>query len=78
MYDIETGRSERLPSLKNKRSGPSAVIVDDVIFVLRGWNKEQEHLNSVESFTLGSVDWKELPPMNEKREYASIVVVPRV
>ena len=77
MYHIETGRSERLPSLKHKRSGPSAVIVHDVIIVLGGWNKGEGHLNSVESFTMGDDQWKELPGMKEKRSYATAVVKPR-
>ncbi len=34
MYDTETGRSERLPSLNHKRFGHSAVIMHDVIVVL--------------------------------------------
>jgi hypothetical protein len=77
MYHIETGRSERLPSLKHKRSGPSAVIMHDVIVVLGGGNKEEECLNSVESFTMGDDQWKELPGMKEKRQWANAVVKPR-
>jgi hypothetical protein len=77
MYHIETGRSERLPSLKHKRYAPSAVIMHDVIVVLGGWNKEEGHLNSVESFTMGDDQWKELPGMKEKRRHATAVVKPR-
>jgi hypothetical protein len=76
MYHIETGRSERLPSLKHKRRRPSAVIMHDVIVVLGGWNKEEGYLNSVESFTMGDDQWKELPGMKEKRLYATAVVKP--
>ncbi len=76
MYDTETGRSERLPSLKHKRNGPSAVIMHDVIVVLRGHN-EQGYLNSVETFTIGSDRWIELPGMKEKRSSATAVVKPR-
>jgi N-acetylneuraminic acid mutarotase len=76
MYHIETGRSERLPSLKHKRRGLSAVIMHDVIVVLGGWNKEG-YLNSVESFTMGDDQWKELPGMKEKRYYVTAVVKPR-
>ena len=77
MYHIETGRSERLPSLKHKRRGASAVIMHDVIVVLGGWNKEEGYLNSVESFTMGDDQWKELPGMKEKRRQATAVVKPR-
>ncbi|CAB4025549.1 actin-binding IPP-like [Paramuricea clavata] len=41
MYHIETGRSESLPSLKNKMHGASAVILHDVIVVLGGRNDEE-------------------------------------
>ena len=77
MYDTETGRSERLPSLNHKRSGHSAVILHDVIVVFGGYNKEQKFLNSVETFTLGDDGWKELPGMKEKRYLATAVVKPR-
>ena len=76
MYHIETGRGERLPSLKHKRSGPSAVTMHDVIVVLGGWNKEEKYLNSVESFTMGDDQWKELPGMKEKRIWSNAVVKP--
>ena len=78
MYDTETERSERLPSLKHKRRGPSAVIIDDVIVVFGGKNEEQGYLNSVESFTMGSDGWKELPGMKQEREFATAVVIPRI
>jgi hypothetical protein len=77
MYHIESGRSERLPSLKHKRYGASAVIVHDVIVVLGGWNREEGYLNSVESFTTGDDQWKELPGMTEKKSFATAVVKPR-
>jgi hypothetical protein len=77
LYHTESGRSERLPSLKHKRCAPSAVIMHDVIVVLGGWNKEEGLLNSVESFTMGDDQWKELPGMKEKRYYATAVVKPR-
>jgi hypothetical protein len=76
MYHIETGRSERLPSLKHKRRSPSAVIMHDVIVVLGGYNSEEGHLNSVESFTMGDDQWKELPGMKEKRQWVTAVVKP--
>ena len=76
MYDTETGRSERLPSLRHKRCGHCAVIMHDVIVVLGGWTKEEGHLNSVETFTMGGTEWRELPGMKEKRRYATAVVKP--
>ena len=76
MYDTETGGSERLPSLKNKRYGSSAVIIDEVIVVLGGRNAVQGHLNSIESFTMGNDGWKQLSGMKEKRDFATAVVKP--
>ena len=48
MYDTETGQSERLPSLRDKRRGHCAVIMHDVIFVLGGWTRRRG----------GSTQWK--------------------
>jgi hypothetical protein len=49
----------------------------DVIVVLGGWNEEEKYLNSVESFTMGGDQWRELPGMKEKRRFATAVVTPR-
>jgi hypothetical protein len=78
MYDTETGRSQRLPSLQHKRSRHSAVIVDDVIVVLGGW-REGELTSVVETFTMGSDGWKEHPGtgINVKRGFATVVAKPR-
>ena len=75
-YDIESGHCETLPSLRHRRSGHSSVIIDDVIVVFGGWNDEQKYLNSVESFTMGSDGWKELPAMKENRSGATAAVKP--
>jgi N-acetylneuraminic acid mutarotase len=76
LYHSESGRSERLPSLKHKRRGPSGVFIHDVIVALGGRN-EEGYLNSVESFTMGDDQWKELPGMTEKKSFATAVVKPR-
>jgi hypothetical protein len=76
MYDTETGQSERLPSLKRKRRGSFAVMIDDVIVVMGGKNDKEGCLNSVECYTMGSDQWGELPGMTEKRRYATAVVKP--
>ena len=76
MHDTETGQSERLPSLRHKRCGPCAVIMHDVIVVLGDYNKEEGFFNSVETFTMGSTEWTELPGMKEKRHNATAVVKP--
>ena len=66
MSDIETGRSERLPFMIYKRRGCSAAIMNDVIVVFGGRNKEQGYLNSLEFFNVAGDGWKELPGMIEK------------
>ena len=76
MYDIESGHCETLPSLRHKRSGHSSVIIEDVIFVFGGHTAEQGALTSVESFTMGSDGWKELPGMKVKRNCVTAVVKP--
>jgi hypothetical protein len=48
----------------------------DVIVVLGGRSDEQGYLNSVESFTMGDDQWKELPGMKEKINFATAVVKP--
>ena len=76
MFDTQTGKSQLLPSLIYKRSGCSAVIMNDVTVAIGGWNAEQGYLNSVESFTLGSEEWIELPEMRGKRNCPTAVVKP--
>ena len=77
MYDTETGRSQNLPPMIHIRCGHCAVIMNDVIVVFGGWNREKKHLNSVETFSIGSNVWKKLPGMKEKRNCASAVVKPQ-
>jgi hypothetical protein len=48
----------------------------DVIVVLGGRNKGEGFLHSVESFTMGYDQWRELPGMKEKRYFATAVVKP--
>ena len=76
MYNTKTGQSQRLPSLRHKRSGHCAAIMHDVIVVLGGWNREEGYLNSVETFTMGSTEGREVPELNEKRRRATAVVKP--
>ena len=78
MYDTETGGSKRLPSMKHKRHGSSAVIIDDIIVVFGGRNEEQKHLKSVECFKMRWNVWKELPDMNQKRAFPSAAVISRI
>ena len=76
MYDTESGECEPLPSLNQKRSGATAVILNDVIFVFGGYSFDDGHLSSVESFTMGSdqQSWTEQPRMAEERVDATALV----
>ena len=77
MHDTESGLIEKLPSLKHNRADHSAVICDDVIVVIGGWNNQQGYLDSVEYWKIGSDDnWKELPGMTEKRRDVTAAVIP--
>ena len=76
-YDTQTDHSSPLPSLRHKRRGCSAVILDDVIVVFGGCDDEG-CLNSVERFKMGDNRWKELQGIKEERSYATAVVLPRM
>ena len=60
-----------------RRYGSSAVILEDVIYVMGGWNQEQGYLNSVECLTIGNDFWVELAGLKERRRLASAVAKPR-
>ncbi len=75
MYDVITGRSQMLPSMKQKRCGCTAVLTGNVVVVMGGMN-ENGFLKSVESFDLERQVWQDLPDMLEPRGYATAVVKP--
>ena len=76
-YDTQTEQSSPLPSVRHKRRGCSAVILDDVIVVFGGCDDEG-CLNSVERFKMGGNRWKELQGIKEERSYATAIVLPRM
>ena len=75
MYDCKTGKITALPSMLKKRYESCAVITGNTMVVMGGYN-EDEHLSSVECFTMGGSTWKYLPSMNEKRSDAVAEVLP--
>ena len=77
MYDTETGQSQNLPPMIQKRSAHCAVIINNVIVVLDGLSSRDDYLNSVEIFTIGVDGWKELPDMKETRRSATAVIKQR-
>ena len=74
-YNLTTGGSKYLPSMKHKRYGCAAVVTGDVLVVMGGYDG-RNNLKSVEVFHFLKQVWEELPEMNEARGYASAVVKP--
>ena len=74
-YNLTTGESKYLPSMKHKRYGCAAVVAGDVLVVMGG-HDGRNCLKSVEVFHFLKQVWEELPEMNEARVYASAVVKP--
>ena len=69
MFSVTTHEYKKLPSMLEKRSYCTAVIMGDVIVVMGG-----SRLNSVEYYVIGDSEWKELPAMNLARFYATACV----
>ena len=74
-YNLTTGESKYLPTMKHKRRGCAAVVTGDVL-VMMGGHDGRNHLKSVEVFHFLNQVWEELPEMNEARGYGSAVVKP--
>ena len=75
-YNLTTGKSKYLPSMKHKRYACAAVVTGDVLVVMGGWGEKFNCLKSVEVFHFLKQVWEELPEMNEARWHASAVVKP--
>ena len=75
IYNLTTGESKYLPSMKHKRRGCAAVVTGDVLVVMGGWDG-RNYLKSAEVFDFLKQVWEELPEMNEARQFASAVVKP--
>ena len=75
MYDCKTGKVTALPSMLEKRYHCCAVITGNTIVVMGGRN-DDDHLSSVECFTMGGSTWKYLPSMNEKRSAGVAELLP--
>ena len=74
MYDCKTGKIAALPSMLEKRHNCCAVITGNTIVVMGGQN--DDHLSSVECFTMGGSTWEYLPSMNKTRSAAVAEVLP--
>ena len=74
MYNVKTKQSHMLPSMRCKRSGCAAVVVENNIVVLGGFG-ERGDLKSVECFNFERYTWEELPEMSQARRWHTAVVV---
>ena len=74
MYNSKTGKITALPSMMEKRRDCCAVITENTIVVMGGWN--DEYLSSVECFTMGSSTWQYLSAMKYARSRAVAEVLP--
>ena len=77
MYDVKTGKVEKLPCLNHKRASSSAVIIGNIIIVFGGYDYETKTwLSSVEYFDFSTTVWRELSPMTTVRGYTTAVLKP--
>ena len=74
MYNVKTEQSHILPPIRCKRWGCTAVVVENNIVVLGGYD-EQGKLKSVECFNFESYSWQELPEMSQAIVWHTAVVV---
>ena len=74
MYNVTTGSHRMLPSMKKKRYGCTAVIIDDNIVVMGGSGDDCKALNSVECYNIDTNTWTEFPAMIKARAFATAVV----
>ena len=72
MFNVTTCEYKKLPSMLEKRTLCTAVIMGDVIVVMGGNNKTG--LNTVEYHVIGDSEWKELPAMSLARSAATACV----
>ena len=78
IYNMKTGNSHMLPPMLHKRSGCTAVVIENTIVVLGGRDEKLRLwsvLKSVEGFSFDRYTWEELPDMKEPRWLATAVVI---
>ncbi|XP_028395764.1 kelch-like protein diablo [Dendronephthya gigantea] len=74
IYNVNTEQSHMLPSMRCKRRGCTAVVIENNIVVLGGFGERRE-VKSVEGFNFERYSWEELPEMSEARYWHTAVVV---
>ena len=74
LYNVTTGSHRMLPSMKKKRRGCTAVIIDDNIVMMGGSGDDRQALNSVECYNFDTNIWTEFPAIIKARTFATAVV----
>ncbi len=73
IYNVKTERWHILPPMNEKRKACSAVVIQDMIFVMGGRTQNNTCLRSVECFTFTHYSWQYFPAMITARERAVAV-----
>ena len=74
IYNVKTEQSHMLPSMRCKRAGCTAVVIENNIVALGGWDGRGP-VKSVEAFNFESYTWQELPEMSQARHFHAAVAV---
>ena len=69
----DTWNSTDMPPMRDRRSFPSAVVADDEMYVLGGYDGN-DTLRSVECFNFNTLEWSQAPPMGTPRSNAGACV----
>ena len=74
MYNVLSGKSQKLRPMRCKRNSCAAVVAGDMLVVTGGQNSRAFELVSAECYNFHTNKWMELPPMKQARNYPSAVV----
>ncbi|CAK8689904.1 unnamed protein product [Clavelina lepadiformis] len=73
-YDPRNGKWEYIQQMKTRRSGLTAVALNNEIYAIGGYDGSND-LSSVEKYNLDTKTWIDVPSMNEERYSGSACVV---
>lgn len=69
----DTWSSTEVQPMRDRRSFPSAVVADDDMYVLGGYDGN-DTLRTVECYNFNTLEWTQIPPMNTPRSNAGACV----
>ena len=73
LFYRDTWSSTEVQPMRDRRSFPSAVVADDEMYVLGGYDGN-DTLRSVECYNFNTQEWTQVPPMNTPRSNAGACV----